>query len=121
MTKLKNLRRYIEPLNRWLNNLEANRSSLENSRDSQSMERMKVQMKQLKDMKSLRDILVGVTKVSLAILDKCEQVLKNYFDNKPTTPLDPTTPRDKKEGGEHMCQALLDVVSGIVSIFDILP
>lgn len=76
-------------------------------------------MKQLKDMKSLRDILVGVTKVSMTILDKCEQVLKNYFDNANAKP-EIQSGKDRREGGEHMCQALLDVVSGNVSQFNII-
>ena len=90
MDKLKKLRRYIEPLNRLINRREGHPDSKQD----------------VQKMRSLRDILIGQQKVTMPILEKCERVLQQIAGPPGQDPTPGTDPN------QHMCQALLDVVSG---------
>ena len=89
MDKLKQLRRYIEPLTRLINKKEANPESKQD----------------VQKMKSLRDILIGQNRVTMQILEKCERVLQQIHANEGPERNQP------ERNDQHMCQALLDVVS----------
>ena len=92
MEKLKNLRRYIEPLTRLINKREGNPEAKQD----------------VQKMRSLRDILIGQQKVTMVILEKCERVLQQIHPPDGQTGQTPTV---APTNDQHMCQALLDVVS----------
>uniref|UniRef100_H2YNQ5 Uncharacterized protein n=1 Tax=Ciona savignyi TaxID=51511 RepID=H2YNQ5_CIOSA len=92
MEKLKQLQKYIEPLSRMINKF--NEDEEKNNND-------------LSKMKTLRDTLMNPKKrLPMSLLDKCEKVLQNWLDQKPSQPT-LLLPR----ADQHMCQPILNVIA----------
>jgi len=104
--KLKQLRKYIEPMSRIIAKREQEANRNPNSQNTQEMTRFK---QEITKMKSLRDIILGNHQVTLQILYKCEKVLQQIAPVESGT--GPKTTEEERNKDQHMCQALLDVVS----------
>jgi len=104
--KLKQLRKYIEPMSRIIAKREQEANRTPNSQNTQEMTRFK---QEITKMKSLRDIILGNHQVTLQILYKCEKVLQQIAPVESGT--SQKTTEEERNKDQHMCQALLDVVS----------
>merc|ERR1719285_881208 len=98
LEKLKTLRKYIEPLSRIIYKKEN-----EGRQNPTNINKIRNEIQKLR---SLRDIILGKNQVTLAILEKCEPVLRHIVPPDTTTNFD-----DERSRDQHMCQGLLDVVS----------
>nr|XP_002127345.1 mediator of RNA polymerase II transcription subunit 15 isoform X1 [Ciona intestinalis] len=92
MEKLKQLQKYIEPLSRMISKFNEDEEKYNND---------------LCKMKTLRDTLMNPNKrLLMSTLDKCEKVLQNWLDQKPSQP-----PLLQPRPDQHMCQPILNVIA----------